>query len=184
MVISPKKYAEKVDTKKVNKRRFKRIHQDDNVILFQTRLWSVFLKREVNVVYAEFLEEGKPTKGYALFFSTDLELDGRLIYKYYKARFQIEFLFRDAKQHIGLTHCQTRSEKKMHFHYNMALTVVGLAKAAHFLNENQPEKEAKKSISIADIKTSYFNELMLELFLSNFHVDRNLIKISRQLIKY
>jgi len=168
----PKKYAEKVNTKKIDKRRFKQIHQDVDVILFQAIVWSVGLKRKVNVVYAEFLDNGKPTNRYAFFFSTDLELDGLLIYKYYKARFQIEFLFRDAKQYTGLTHCQARSERKLYFHFNMALTAVGIAKVTHHLNT---EKE-KKPFSMANIKTSYFNELMLDLFLSNFQINPELIK--------
>ena len=168
----PKKYGEKVNTKKIDKRRFKQIHEDEEVVLFQAVVWSVGLKRKVNVVYADFLDKGKLTNRYAFFFSTDLELDGFLIYKYYKSRFQIEFLFRDAKQHTGLTHCQARSESKLYFHFNMALTAVGVAKAAHHLNN----EKVKKSFSMADIKTSYFNELMLNLFLSNFQIDSKLIK--------
>ena len=168
----PKKYDGKVNTKKIDKRRFKKIHQNEDVILFQATVWSVGLKRKVNVVYAEFLDNGKPTNRYAFVFSTDLELDGILIYQYYKARFQIEFLFRDAKQFTGLTHCQARSESKLYFHFNMSLTVIGIAKVAHHINEYKE----KKSFSMSDIKTSYFNELMLNLFLFNFQIDTELIK--------
>ncbi len=40
-------------------------------------------------------------------FSTDLSLDANTILWFYKTRFQIEFLFRDAKQFLGLNHyCQ------------------------------------------------------------------------------
>ena len=167
----PKKHDGKVDTKNIDKRRFKEIFKDETVILFQAIVWSVSLKRNINVVYAEFLDEGQATKRYALFFSTDLELDGISIYNFYKSRFQIEFLFRDAKQYTGLTHCQARSENKLYFHFNMALTTVGLAKAAHYL-----DNEEDLSFSLADIKTSYFNELMLNLFLSNFQIDTELNK--------
>ena len=113
----PKTHDGKVDTKNIDKQRFKEIFRDQSVILFQAIVWSVSLKRNINVAYAEFLDEGQATKRYALFFSTDLELDGISIYKFYKGRFQIEFLFRDAKQYTGLTHCQARSEKKLHFHF-------------------------------------------------------------------
>lgn len=175
----PKKYTEKVNTKKIDKRVFKKIHADENVILFQATVWSVGLKRKINLVYADFLDHGKTTNRYALFFSTDLELDGLLIYKYYKARFQIEFLFRDAKQFTGLTHCQARSENKLYFHFNLALTAVGIAKAAHHLNS----EKGKKPFSMANIKTSYFNELMLDLFLSNFQIDPELIKNKQVIFK-
>jgi len=62
----PRKHAKKVDAKNIDKRRFKEIFRDETVILFQAIVWSVSLKRNINVVYAEFLDGGKPTKRYAL----------------------------------------------------------------------------------------------------------------------
>jgi len=46
----------------------------------------------------------------------------------YGARFQLAFLFKDAKQHTGLDHCQVRDPEKLHFHWNAALTSVNLAR--------------------------------------------------------
>lgn len=169
----PRKYDYKINVKSIDKRRFKLAHQDEEVKIYQTICWSVNLKRKINLAYVEFLKEGESTERYALFFSTDLELSGLLIYKYYKARFQIEFLFRDAKQFTGLTQCQSRNENKLYYHFNMSLTSVNIAKATHFLNI---EKEQRKSFSLADIKTCYFNELMLNLFLSNLDIDPELIE--------
>ena len=37
-------------------------------------------------------------KKYTILFSTDTELDAKTLVRYYKARFQIEFIFRDGKQ--------------------------------------------------------------------------------------
>ena len=169
----PRKYDEKVNLKKIDKRRFKWIYQDQDVTLYQAQVWSISLKRIIKVVYAKFLNKGQMTNRYGVYFSTDLELSGKRIYRYYKARFQIEFLFRDAKQHTGLTHCQARSENKLYFHTNTALTAVGVAKIAHYFKQPYTPKTA---ISIADIKTSYFNELMLNLFFSNFEINPELIK--------
>jgi len=135
-------------------------------------------------VYAEFLKDGEATKRYAFFFSTELTLAGELVYRYYKARFQIEFLFRDAKQFTGLTHCQARSENKLYFHFNMATTSIGVAKAAHYLSAETEEGSPRSAFSISDIKTSYFNELMLHLFLSNFQVDPELDKNKQAIIKF
>ena len=165
--------------KKIDKRRFKRVYQDLNVIVYELIVWSVGLKRKIKVAYVEFLDEGKSTKRYAVLFSTDLELSGKQVYIYYKARFQIEFLFRDAKQNTGLTHCQARSKNKIYFHTNIALTAVGVAKIAHYFDDKKTEDVP---ISIADVKTSYFNELMLNLFLSNFQIDPELKK-NKQAIK-
>ncbi|MDP4291928.1 MAG: transposase [Bacteroidota bacterium] len=62
-----------------------------------------------------------------LHFSTDLPQEGKQIVRYYRSRFQIEFQYRDAKQHTGLTHCQAKSENKLDFHFNASLTAVNLA---------------------------------------------------------
>ena len=168
----PRKFDGKVDTKQIDKAKFDLVHHDQKTRIYQAVLWSVGLKRKVNVAYVEFWENEEFTERYAIFFSTDLELDALLIYQFYKARFQIEFLFRDAKQHVGLTHCQARSENKLHFHVNASLTAVGIAKIAHHINN----KRESNSYSIADVKTSYFNERMLNLFFANFQVQPELQK--------
>lgn len=168
----PKKYAGKVNTKKIDKRKFNKCFQSQDEVIYEAIVWSVNLKRKIKVSYIEYLDEGKPTKRYSILFSTDLEQDGLTIYQYYKARFQIEFIFRDAKQFTGLTHCQARSEDKIYFHVNLSLTAVGIAKVAHYYNQ----KTTTEGYSISDIKTLYFNELMLNLFFSNFNVDPELQK--------
>ena len=169
----PKKYDGKVNVGKIDKRRFGLVHQDGGVKVYQTTCWSVRLKRKINLAYVQFLKDGQSTDRYAMYFSTDLELDGHSIYIFYKARFQIEFLFRDAKQYTGLTNCQSRNEKKLHYHFNMSLSSVNIAKAAHYLSVKKGERN---SFSLADIKTCYFNELMLNFFLSNLDIQPELIK--------
>ena len=169
----PKKYDGKVNMKNIDKRRFKQVCKDDDAILYEAVVWAVRLKRSIKVVYVEFLDEGKSTNRCAFFFSTDLTLKAKSIYQFYKARFQIEFLFRDAKQFTGLTHCQARSKNKIHFHVNTSLSAVSVAKIAHYIDK---EKSDFKSFSISDIKTSYLNEMMLDLFLSNFEINPELTK--------
>jgi len=53
------------------------------------------------------------------------------------------------------------------------LTVVGVAKLTYYLIEL---KEESTTFSTKVIKTLYFNELMVNLFLSNFQIDPNLEK--------
>ncbi len=167
----PKKYDGKVDLSQLNKKYWFRCHEDEEVLIHQAVLWSVSLKRKIKVAYVQFKDEkGQLTNRYVLYFSTEIELDGLKIFQYYKARFQIEFLFRDAKQHTGLTHCQARSSNKLYFHFNLALTAVNVAKAAHYLSI---KKQERKSFSLATIKTLYLNELMLNLFIANFQIDPN-----------
>lgn len=49
----------------------------------------------MTVVLLRWLARGKV--GHSLLFSTGLKLEAKQIITYYKARFQIEYLFRDAK---------------------------------------------------------------------------------------
>jgi hypothetical protein len=79
----------------------------------------------------------------------------------------IEFIYRDAKQHTGLEHCQGRSKQKLDFHWNTALTTVNLAKIQHKCDENT----YKGNFSMANSKTLYNNTLLLERFIDVFGIN-------------
>ena len=63
---------------------------------------------------------------YVVLCSTDTAQPAEQVAEYYRLRYQLEFVIRDAKQHTGLTHCQARSEEKIDFHLNMSVAGVGL----------------------------------------------------------
>lgn len=58
--------------------------------------------------------------------STDTAQRAEEVARYYRLRYQIEFVIRDAKQHTGLTHCQARSQEKLDFHLNISIAAVNL----------------------------------------------------------
>lgn len=58
--------------------------------------------------------------------STDRSQHAEKVARYYRLRYQIEFVIRDAKQHAGLPHCQARSQEKLDFHLNMSVAAVNL----------------------------------------------------------
>jgi hypothetical protein len=135
------------------------------------------------VVHLE-LASDKKKNSYKLFFCTDIKMEAALILKYYQSRFQIEFLYRDAKQHTGLTDCQARSEKKLDFHFNIALSAINIAKVVHWL---ALPKEQRKAFSMNDIKTMNHNALLIERFFIKFGINPNLPKNQnhvRELIYY
>ncbi len=68
--------------------------------------------------------------GNKLFFSTDTKMDAGECVAVYKARFQLEFVFRDGNQFTGLEDCQARSKEKLDFAFNASLSAVNTAKAA------------------------------------------------------
>ncbi len=66
--------------------------------------------------------------GVSLLYSTDTDLDAMTIIKYYKARFQIEFIFRDAKQYTGLMDCQSCRKECIHTQINASFTALNALK--------------------------------------------------------
>ena len=62
-------------------------------------VYSKCLKCRIKLVMLRV--QRKKKMGIALLYSTDIELDAMTLVTYYKARFQIEFIFRDAKQYTS-----------------------------------------------------------------------------------
>jgi hypothetical protein len=151
----------------------------ENFALYEATLYSKALKRYIRLVVMHNFDKEEKIKNHKIFFSTDTTLSGIDIFLYYKTRFQIEFIYRDAKQFTGLEDCQSRSETKLHFHFNTALTTVSLAKVAYHLAI--PEKE-RGAFSMADIKTRFANEKIFDLIIeecANFPNDQIIKSIEK-----
>jgi len=120
----------------------------------------------------------KPGKaGVSLLFSTDIELDAEQILEYYKTRFQIEFIFRDAKQLAGLCDAQTRQSQTLDFHFNTSLTALNSAKDEDQLRAaNDNSKQSVPAFSMASYKRVAFNDHRLERFISKLDLNPTLIK--------
>ena len=120
-----RKYNGKVNWKALNFDLWNLIGRDEkypHLLLYAQILYSPHFKQKLNVVFVW----NTKTNTYVLLFSTDLKLDARKIVTYYQRRFKIEFIFRDAKQFMGLNHCQARSEEKLDFHFNMCFAALNL----------------------------------------------------------
>ena len=127
-----RKYDGKVDFKKnsiLDLSKWVLVGSDEkypHLTIYTQKLYAVNFERIFRVV----LLLNTKTNKYVLLASTDTELDARLITKYYQLRFQIEFIFRDAKQFMGLNDCQARDEHKLDYHFNASLTAVNIARKA------------------------------------------------------
>lgn len=167
----PQVYAGKVDVKNPAMNYFNIVHQDSEIRIFSAIIFVKSLQRKVKIALVQYLDEHTPKiKSTKIYFSTDVDLSAWYIVKYYKLRFQIEFIYRDANQFTGLENCQARSEEKLNFHFNASLTTVSIAKSAHWLSI---PIEKRESFSMADVKTIYHNQLLLERFFDVFDIDPN-----------
>lgn len=142
------------------------------VELFEAILNHPHFGRNLKVVVVR-KKEGKK-EGRQLLFSTDLSLPGEVVYQYYHARFQQEFVFRDAKQYTGLGHAQVRDEGGLHFCMNASLSALNLLRL-----EDRAEQavEGRRVISIASWKRRNYNKLLLSRFLAMSGIDSNDPKI-------
>jgi hypothetical protein len=156
---------------------------EPQVNLYTAVVWHVSLKRQIRVACLVDTRKAGKT-GYALLFSTDIDLDAKQILQYYQARFQIEFIFRDAKQFTGLCDAQTRDPKRLDFHFNAALTALNLAKYQDQLQHTpsatpQPDTDPEPSarpFSMASYKRIAFNDHLLEQFICQLDLNPTLIK--------
>ena len=147
--------------------------QDEGEIEKGTRLFTAVvihnsLKRQIKVVLLERKTGKKVSR--ALLFSTDLTLSAKQLVTFYRARFQIEFLFRDAKGSLGLNHCQSRQAKAIDFHWNASLCALNLAKYQEERCTNQ------QRFSADSCKQRNGNERLLEQFMTRLGLDLNAIK--------
>ena len=148
---------------------------DKGIHLYSLVVWHVSLKRNIRLVYLQDQRNpDKPT--YALLFSTDVAQCPEEILELYRLRFQIEFIFRDAKQFTGLSDCQARNENALDVHFNVSLIVLNSAVARQ---RGQMENSEPMVFSMNSIKRRAFNDYLLDLFIDKLGLTRTLIKFHR-----
>lgn len=158
----PKTYAGKVD---LSNPEFDYVCElEDDYKLYTKIVYSVRLKRKIKLAYKT---NGKSKHFY---FSTHLELSPEKINEYYEKRYQIEYLFRDAKHHLGLEDCMSTDEKALAFHFNICMTALNFAKVDDKMNRTE-----RTPFSIINYKRRLHNEKLLKLFIGKFELDPNFV---------
>ncbi len=168
------KYLGQVDPRNLDPAYFTCCIEEEDFRVYEATVYCKAFKRMIRVAVMHTYSEDGSIKTHKIYFSTDPSMSGIDIFCYYKGRYQIEFLYRDAKQYVGLEHAQTKSETKLHFHFNTALTTVSLAKAIYHLS--QPI-DNRTPFSMADVKTQYFNELLWNKIICGCGLDPHQPKI-------
>ena len=152
--------------------RFDCVGKADDMTLYSGVLNHISFNRNLKVVVLVKQQEGQ-TPCYVILFSTDESLDAWQVYHDYRARFQIEFLFRDAKQFTGLCDAQARDQARLDFHFNASLTTLNLAKAECL---NAKKKEDTRLWSMGSVKILAFNQHYLNRIIRIFGLDHTYIK--------
>ena len=143
-----------------------------HLTLYTALVWSVSLQVRVRVVVVVNTKDQKKPR-YVVLFSTDTELSATAIFRFYKARFQIEFFFRDAKQFAGFSDCQARDQAALRFHFNASVTAVNVAR---LIAQAEQHTKEKMVFSLASLKQRFFNEHLLNLFIEQLELDQSTVK--------
>ena len=157
----PQKYAGRIDLKNLDMSVFSEERITDgktSFIMYSAVVNAISLERDVKVVVVDCEDTEKKRQVRKVFFSTDTGMSAKDIFEIYKTRFQLEFVFRDAKQFTGLTHCQARNCKALSFAFNASLTSVNIARAFARLQG--------MDLSVGSTKTLLHNAAMVERFIS------------------
>jgi hypothetical protein len=132
---------------------------DEDMALSHQGVQHVHRKRTLRLVLARHRPPGR----YALRFSTDVALSAQSLYRYDKARFQIELLCRDAKPGPGLSAGQARSANQLPGHCKASLSAVSFAK----LEARQIADKRGVPCSMASLKRRCFNQHLLDRILEH-----------------
>jgi hypothetical protein len=172
---APRKYDGKVDLSDLSRLVFGG-ELANGTKMYSQVVWHVSLKRKIRIVY--LVDQRNPDKQrVALLFSTDTTLDPFRLHEYYKSRFQIEFIFRDAKQFTGLCDCQSRQQQSLDFHFNVSLAALNIAKLEQQKTQSDTGEDSQlQSFSMANYKRLALNGHLLERFISMLELDQTLIK--------
>ena len=157
----PQKFVGKVDINNLDMSIFSVDYTAEGKLVYKMYtavVWAVSLAREVRVVIVDYLDSDKKRQTRKIFFSTDTSISARDIFDIYRTRFQLEFVFRDAKQFTGLTHCQARNKEALSFAFNASLTSVNLARAF--------ARQQGMDLSVCSTKTLMHNAAMVDRFIA------------------
>lgn len=124
--------------------------------VFSAIVKSKSLKRKIKVAIAELSNGDKAIR--KIFFCTDTSMSAADIVKVYHSRFQIEFLFRDAKQNTGLEDWQSTTAQSLSFGYIASLTAVNIAGEIG----DRMQQETGRKLSVASVKKVLHNAALYQ----------------------
>lgn len=147
--------------------------EKDDIELRDYIAYSAAFGRKMKIVSVKKTIGAKQAE--ILLCSTDLGLDARNIYLFYTARFQIEFIFRDAKGFTGLADCQSRDSRIINFHFNASLVALNFARLQDV--ENQKNAQTNHPFSMTNLTREYHVAIVINRIFDMLGFDLTSIKL-------
>ncbi|MFM6247876.1 MAG: transposase, partial [Dolichospermum sp.] len=111
----PRVYGNKIDLQNISQKYLKKTEQKDGNThkYYQFEAFNKSLKGvKLNIVVLIVIDKNNKIST-NVWFSNDLKLNDDTLLQYYALRFQIEFHFRDAKQHFGFSDFKNYKEQNL-----------------------------------------------------------------------
>lgn len=166
----PKRFDGKVDWRDFSK--WELISSTDQQSVYSSVAYAPGLKRDVRVVC--ILWQCKTQTRREVLFSTNLDMTALEVIECYRARFEMEFAFRDAKQFAGLMDSQSRSGQALEFAWNASFLTVSLARAQQSLVFTGDVRDFV--FSMEDAKRRAYNGLFADRIIRLLPVELSLEK--------
>ena len=145
---------------------------EPGVMLWTGRFRHDTFKRVLRVAMLRW--QGADGPRHLLLFSTEPDMDPVTVVRLYQARFQLEFVFRDAKQHTGLQDAQVRDKDSLHAHINLSLASLTILRIEEVHRGGQ-------TLSIASARRRKQNDNLINRILAACGIDHIDQKIQAQL---
>ena len=144
-------------------------------------VWGPHFKRFLRIVVIQNVGSQGQVRSHVVLCSTDTTLPAQQIRALYSARFQLKFVFRDAKQCAGLTTCQLRSTQGLENHWNASFFALSLGRAEVLLEAAGLQGCPATSLvfSYEDIKRRAFNRLFAWRILSNLGLETRFAELEK-----
>jgi len=146
------KYGDRIDFHKMDAKYFKETSIEDNIRkdIYQGKFYNKEFAFALNVVVILKTNLATQAQAHVILFSTDLPQAYNKIIKFYSLRFQIEFNFRDAKQHWGLEDFMNITETAVTNAVNLSFFMTNFSYALM-----QPLRQQNPDYSVLDLKSHY-----------------------------
>ena len=147
-----KKYGDKINYANLPAKYLQESTIEKNIQtdIYQMEMLHKLFPQALNVVIIVKTNLQTRARAHIILFSSDLSLDYEKIIDYYRLRFQIEFNFRDAKQHWGLEDFMNVKEIPVTNASNLAFFMVNLSQALMIAPRQQNPK-----FSVNDLKSRF-----------------------------
>jgi putative transposase len=147
-----KKYGDKINYQDIPDKYLQESSIDKNqhieTKIYQMSVWHKKFADMLNVVVIVKTNLKTNKVAHVVLFSSDLDLPYDILIDYYRLRFQIEFNFRDAKQHWGLEDFMVVNEKPVYNSANLSMLMANVSRALM-----RPMRTQWPELSVNDLKT-------------------------------